>query len=173
MQQTLAGFEVELASERACDRSGASCADGFLRGPEGFGLVRGFHQDQARRIEAELVEAVTMGVSAAVELFRGEHEQEGRASRHAGEERQEEAEGGGQVGFVCGCDLVHGAEGEAAVREMVLQLGQAELQAAFLSDRDAFEAREVSAQAGHDLGASGALLGRVGRHSRLFSAQNR
>src|SRR5262245_28219703 len=112
-----------------------------------------------------------MGVSAAGELLRGEHEQKRSVPRHAGQKREEEAEGGRQVSFACGRDLMYCAEGEGAVRKMVLQLRQAELQAAFFIARQTLQACETATQVGDDLGASGAQRGRVGQHSGLFSAQ--
>ncbi len=145
VQQPLARLEIEFAAEGACDHSGSTGAHRFLRGPERFALIRGFDQREARRVEAETVEAMAVRTSAAGELFRGEDEEERRVPRRAAKQCQEETEGRGQVGVVRGGDLMYGAEGEAPWREMVVESGKAERQAVFPVSRHALHACEAAA----------------------------
>lgn len=155
MIEALARLEIELAAERGRDRRRPARADRFLRGPEGLGLVRGLDQREARRVEAEGVKARAVGAPAAGELLQGEDEQQGAGlARHAPQQRQQEAEGGGQVGLGGGRDLMHGAEGEAALGQAAVERGEAERQAASAAARHALQAGEKPAQRVHGLGAS-------------------
>lgn len=57
--QPLAQFQIERVDD-ADDRGRRRRPHRLLHGPQGFLAMRGFHQDQAARVETERVEAMPM-----------------------------------------------------------------------------------------------------------------
>lgn len=142
MGQPLTGFERELAAENAGNRSGTSCTYRLLRGPQSLGLVVSFDEREARRIEAEVGEAVAVWRTTARELTGRENEKQRAVPRRAGEKAHEETECGGEIGFACGGNLMDGAKGEAVLRKIGVECREAERQAGILLLRNAFHAGE-------------------------------
>src|ERR1700734_2387901 len=127
--QFLAGLQIEPV-DHPDDRLWHTRMQSLRHGPEGFFPVRRLDQSDADRIEAEAVE--TMSAKAAmVALPIGRHdEEEGAARRQAAQPRHDETEGGRKRACRFRYDLMQGAAGEAALRQMGIDGGQAEGQGA-------------------------------------------
>jgi len=100
----------------------------LLDRPQGLFTVCGLDQDQAGRIEAERVEAMTMKAAMQLAAVSRHHQNERVVSRQPGQECRDEAEGGrgGALGF--GYDFMQGAAGETALRQVGIKRGKAERQ---------------------------------------------
>jgi hypothetical protein len=85
MRKPLAGLEIELPAEGACDRRRSARAHGFFRRPQSFGLVGSVDEGEARRIETEIHQAISMQCAAARELAEREDKKQGRMTRRASE----------------------------------------------------------------------------------------
>ncbi len=94
--------------------------------PQSFFAVRRLDQDHAAGIEAQGVEAVSGNMSAKPAVWAqpitrhmGRHDDDERVRRRqAAQERHDEAEGGSDGALRLRHDLVQGAAGEAALRQV-------------------------------------------------------
>jgi hypothetical protein len=87
--------------------------------------MRGLDQDQATRIKAEAMAAVTMRTAVFAKPI-GRHDEKKRPlPRQAGQQRRDEAEGRGGAA-VLGRDLMQGPAGKAALRQATIDGGKAE-----------------------------------------------
>ena len=99
-------------------------------GPEGVFAVRGFDQDDARRIKAEAVEAMAARAALFALPIGRDDEEEGAARRLARQHRHGETKGGRKGARRVRHDLMQGAAGQAALRQMGIEREQAEGQGA-------------------------------------------
>jgi hypothetical protein len=160
--QSSARLEIELLADRAGDGGGHGRTQRLLQGPKSLHLVLGLDQDQAGRIEAELVEAVPVGVAISGKTARRDDEEHRPLFRHASEERRGKTEGRRQIALGFGDDLVQRPARQPASRQMRIERGKVEGKGAF-SGRGIFEPRQKPAQAVHDLGAASLGRERQGR----------
>ena len=155
--QTLACLEVE-SRDRAADRGRHPRAQRFFERPQRLLFVPGLDQDQPRRIETEMMQA--MAVRPAVlgeDVRRGDEQHRPRASMRRPEPREqrgEKPERGRRVAMLLRRDLMQGADRETALRQMRVEIGEAEGQGARRAD--ALQARQQAAQLRHDRGAASA-----------------
>jgi hypothetical protein len=129
--QLLAGLEIELVDH---PDDGLRCGrtQRLRHGPQGFFAVRGFDQDHAGRIEAKAVEPVSgkpAKKTAIAPPSAARHDEDERTSpRQASHNRNDEAEGGRAGAFRLGHDLMQGAAGQAARRQISIKRGKTERQ---------------------------------------------
>ncbi len=131
--QPLAQFQIELVDHAGDGKRGCR-TQRLLHGPQGLFAVRRLGQDQARRIEAEAVAAMTMQAAVFAQSV-GRHHQEqllapagwGKGGKRAetGENRRDETEGRCSTGAGVGHDLMERPAGEATLRQVGIQDGQA------------------------------------------------
>ncbi len=133
--QLLAQFQIEPVDHPG-DRSRRRRTQRFGERPQRVVAVRRLDQNQARRIEAEAVEAVS-GKPAVLALPVSRHDQDdlfprpfpfrGRR-RNVSQNCHDEAEGGRQRAWRLGHDFVQGAASQAAVRQVGIERGEVERQ---------------------------------------------
>ena len=155
--QSSAGLEIEISPDRASDRSGHGGTQSLFNGPESLHLVLGLDQDQAGRIEAEIVEAMAMRVAVIGKAAWRDDEQHWRLPRHAAEKRRDESESRGHVAFALGDDLVQRPCRKASPRQMRIERGKAEAESGSFG-RKVLELRQDATQIIHDLGAASIWL---------------
>ena len=124
--QPLARSEIEPRRERARDRRRHARVQRFLHRPQRLLVVAGLDQDHARRIETEASEAMTIRAADATSARGAVTSSTGLPCGHAAEQRRDETEGSGRVASASGRDLVQGPAGQAALRQMRVERGQAE-----------------------------------------------
>jgi len=122
--QPLAQFQIELVDHTG-DGGRRARPQRLFQGPERFFPVRRFDHEQAGRIETERAQTVPVKPAILTKPVARHDEDERPSPRYAGEQRGHEAEGGGRVAGV-GHDLVQGAAGEAALRQMAVNGGKPE-----------------------------------------------
>ena len=156
-----AGGQVEalrVAAELAEHRGEAGAAQPFLEHPERLLRPPGPDDDEAGRVEAELVEAGTVGLAALPRrrLLEDEEDRPVVEIGEAGEERRGEAARGGDIAGLGGPDLMERVPPEAAA-ERPVEVGDAERK-----HRPAPARRE-------ELPRRGRMGGSAGERSRPFS----
>jgi hypothetical protein len=161
--QPSARLEIELLADSARDGGRNGRAQRLLECPKRLHLVIGFDQDQAGRIDAELVEPVPVRMTMSREPSRREDEEHRPFRRHAPEKRRGKTKGRRQIAFAFGDDLMQRSARETASRQMRIEHGKPKREGAF-SGQGIFEPRQKPAQAVHDLGA--ASLRREGQGRR-------
>jgi hypothetical protein len=96
--QPLAGFQIELV-DCARDRGRRRRTQRLLHGPQRFFAVRRLDQDQAGRIETEILQAVTVQAAMRAAVLAQpkdrHHQEQWLRAWQAGENRRDETEGGG------------------------------------------------------------------------------
>ncbi len=122
--QPLAQFQIELVNNTGDGGRGAR-TQRLLQCPQGISPVRRFDQDQAAWIETQRTQAMPIKPAILTEPIARHDEKERTSPRHTGQQRDHEAEGGGGAAVI-GHDLVQGAAGEAAVRQMAINRGKPE-----------------------------------------------
>ena len=125
-----AGGQVEalrVAAELAEHRGEAGAAEPFLEHPERLLRPPGPDDDEAARVEAELVEAGAIGLAALPRrrLLEDEEDRPVVETGEAGEQRRGEAARGGDIARLRGPDLVERVPPEAAA-ERPVEVGDAE-----------------------------------------------
>jgi len=155
--QSSAGLEIEISPDRASDGSGHGRTQSLLHGPQSLHFVLGLDQDQAGRIEAEIVEAMAMRVAVISKAAWRDDEQHWRIPRHAAEKRRDESESRGHVAFALGDDLVQRPCRKASPRQMHIEHGKTEAEGGSFG-RNALELRQDATQIIHDLGAASIWL---------------
>lgn len=151
--QPSARLEIELLADRARDSRGHGRAQRFLERPKRLHLIFGLDQDQAGRVEAELVEPMTVWMAVSRKPSRRDDEEHRPFRGHAAEKRGGKTEGRRQIAFALRDDLMQRPAREPASRQMRIEHGKPEGKGAF-SGRWIFELRQKPAQAVHDLGAA-------------------
>ncbi len=121
--QPFARSEIERC-DRSSDSRGRGGTQGFFHRPKRLFLVSDFDQDQARGIEAESIQAMSMRPAATGEFSRRQNKQN-RPGRHAAEDRGGETEGRGHIFIGFGRDLVQRSENKPASRQMRIKRREA------------------------------------------------
>lgn len=163
--QPSARLQIELLSDRARDGRGHGRAQRLLERPKRLHLIFGLDQDQAGRIEAELVKPMTMRMAVSGKTSRRDDEEHRACGGHTSEKRRGKTEGCRQIAFACRDDLMQRPASEPASRQMRIEDGKTEGESAF-SARGIFEAWQKPAQAVHDLRA--ASLRRKGQGGWIY-----
>ena len=107
--QPLTQFQIEPV-DHAGDGCGRARTQRLFQGPQGFVAMRGFDQDQARRVEAEIPTAVTIWTAIFAEPISRHDEEERMNAGQVGQQRHDEAESDGSAAFF-GHDLMQGPAG--------------------------------------------------------------
>ena len=119
------------SADRARDGRGNGRAQRFLERPKRLHLILGLDQDQAGRVEAELVEPVTVRMAISRKSPRRDDEEQRPFGGHASEKRRGKTEGRRQIAFAFGDDLMQRPAREPASRQMCIERGKAEGEGAF------------------------------------------
>jgi hypothetical protein len=154
--QPLTRFQIELV-DAACDGGRRARTQRLLDRPQRVVAVRGFHQDQAGRIETERAEAMAIRAAAMAQPVSRQDKDNffspltrpGWRRADAGENRRDEAEGGRRGAFRFRDDLMQGATVQATVRQVGIKGAEIEGQGRAQSLRAGQEAAEFF----HDCGA--------------------
>jgi hypothetical protein len=161
-----ARLQVEAPRHQGEDGAQAAGAQRFLDRPERRLVVLRLEHDEAFGIDAEPVQPMPIRNADPLEKAGGGHEQ-GRALDPAVREaRHRKPEGGRYVLSSRGGDLMKGAEGEASLREMAIDLGHPEREAPFVGR--SFENRQNRPKA---LNARGSIEGPIQALSRYQHAR--
>jgi len=91
-------------------------AQRLFQRPKRLYLIFGLDQDQAGRVEAELVKPMTMGATVSCERSRRDDEEHRAFARHASEKRRGKTESCRQITFTFGNDLMQRAARNGAPR---------------------------------------------------------
>jgi hypothetical protein len=127
--QLLAGFQIEPVDHRG-DRLRHARMQSFRHGPQRFFAMRRFDQSDARGIETEAIQAVSAQAAMLALPIGRQNEDEGAAPRQPRQNCRDETESSREDALGCGDDLVQGAAGQAALRQVGIESGQIERECA-------------------------------------------
>ncbi len=152
--QLLARFQIELVDQPG-DRKRRRRTQRLGHGPQRFVAMRGLDQNKTGRIETKAVEAVAGKPAMAAPPMGRQDENERMNARQTRQHRDDETEGGRQRAFRPGHDLMQGAGGQAAVRQVGINGGEIERQGLGQHLRPGRPGRpgDEAAQLLHDCGA--------------------